>query len=83
MTDKQFQKAIDKARIAFYHRLLKIAEDEYEKRYNCHPSDVDDDEWIDSMHLIGVSITVSKVEESVKIRQNENRKTKGLNYEKT
>jgi uncharacterized HAD superfamily protein len=38
MTDKQFQKAIDKARIALieYHRLLKIAEDEYEKRYNCH-----------------------------------------------
>ena len=70
MTDKQFQKAIDRARNALidYHRLLDVAEKEYIRRYGFHPSDVDDDEWIDALHVVGIPITVKQVEESVNMR---------------
>ena len=66
MTDKQFQKAIDEARdlLIKYHQKLKVAEDEYERRYGSHPSDIDDDEWIDSMHVVGIPITVEQVKAS-------------------
>lgn len=70
MTDKQFQKAIDEARDSLikYHKKLKVAEDEYERRYGVHPSDIDDDEWIDSLHVVGIPIKVEQVEASFKIR---------------
>ncbi|MCB9073998.1 MAG: hypothetical protein H6552_00475 [Chitinophagales bacterium] len=70
MTDKQFQKAIDEARdlLIKYHQKLKVAEDEYERRYGCHPSDVNDDEWIDALHVVGIPITVEQVEKSVEYR---------------
>ncbi len=29
--------------------LLKLAEEEYERRYGANPSDADDDAWIDAM----------------------------------
>jgi hypothetical protein len=51
MTDAAFTnllrrtaKAQNKARA-----LLKKAEDEYERRYGSHPSDADDDSWIDQI----------------------------------
>ena len=52
MTDRQFQKLIDRSAAAQrkFQRLLKAAEAEYERRYGANPSDVDDDQWIDSMH---------------------------------
>lgn len=71
MTDTQFQKAIDRARDALvdYHRLLAIAEQEYERRYGFHPSDVDDDEWIDSLHVVGTPLSVEQVVKSAEIRK--------------
>lgn len=70
MTDKQFQKAINEARDSLikYHQKLKVAEDEYKRRYGCYPSDIDDDEWIDSLHVVGIPITVEQVEKSVEYR---------------
>lgn len=40
-----------------------MAEDEYERRYGSHPSDIDDNEWIDSLHVVGIPIKVEQVEE--------------------
>ena len=70
MTDKQFQKAIDEAIVSLikYHQKLKVAEDEYERRYGSHPSDIDDDEWINALHVVGIPIKVEQIEASVKIR---------------
>ncbi len=52
MTDKQWQRVIDKCQEAGQEhlRLLRIAEAEYEKRYGHNPSEVDDDWWIDTVH---------------------------------
>ncbi len=50
MTDKQWQSAMVKCIAAFrkYDALLKEIESEYERRYHQHPSDVDDDYWLDT-----------------------------------
>jgi len=63
MTDIQFQKAINKAtkKLNEYHAALEIAEEEYKRRFGTYPSDVDDDNWIDAMHLEGFGITVEEV----------------------
>jgi len=63
MTDLKFQKAINKAQkyLINYHESLKIAEFEYERRYGHHPSDKDNDEWIDAMHVNAIPITVAQV----------------------
>ncbi len=50
-----------------YMALLSEIEDEYERRYNHHPSDVDNDSWIDSFHYGTSSMTVKQVEESVEL----------------
>ena len=71
MTDEKFQQVIDEAqqKLMQYHHALKVAEDEYERRYNYHPSDVDDDVWIDAMHLNWrCRLLVSEVEESVELK---------------
>ena len=51
MTDYQFQRLLDRTAAAQrkFHRYLKASEAEYERRYGAHPSDVDDDQWIDSL----------------------------------
>lgn len=53
MTDKKFQDLINRTVKAKHKHaeLLKQAEAEYEKRYGNNPSKVDDDVWIDTMHL--------------------------------
>ena len=52
MTDAQFQRALDIAHRAHENYLvrLKVVEDEYERRFGFHPSNGDDDMWIDTMH---------------------------------
>ena len=67
MTDKKFQDLIYKTcKSKLQHlRLLDKAEDEYIRRYGNHPSDIDDDYWIDGMHTSLDSVMrVVKIEES-------------------
>lgn len=51
MTDKSFERLIARTAAAYnkYRRLVEKAEAEYENRYEQHPSDADDDGWIDTM----------------------------------
>lgn len=69
MTDKQFQRAINKTinKLHEYQASLKVAEDEYYRRYMHYPSDKDNDDWIDSMHVNGSPLTVKQVEKSVEL----------------
>ena len=71
MNDLRFQALIDRTAAAHrkYHKLLAMAEREYERRYGANPSDLDDDQWIDSLHgACGAArgITVSAVAESAR-----------------
>lgn len=76
MTDKQFQKILDT--LAYSRRnyldLLKLAEDEIIRRYGVHPSDIDNDQWIDSYHQSCRRMTVEQLDESmmehIKINKN-------------
>lgn len=68
MTDKTFKKvliALYRAR-KNYLELLKLAEDEIVKRYGVHPSDIDNDEWIDSYHSGNNMMTIEDVAKSMK-----------------
>ena len=68
MTDKTFKKvliALYRAR-KNYLELLKLAEDEIVKRYGVHPSDIDNDEWIDSYHVGNNMMTIEDVDKSMK-----------------
>lgn len=69
MTDKAFKKKMDQTAIANYKylALLSEIEREYERRYGHHPSDKDNDCWIDSFHQGASSMTVKEVEESVEL----------------
>lgn len=51
MKNKQFTALLKRTARAGnkFLELKKQAEDEYERRYGANPSDVDDDNWIDSM----------------------------------
>lgn len=53
MTDNQFTHLLQRTGKAAnkYFDLLRTAEDEYKRRYGDHPSDADDDMWIDSITL--------------------------------
>lgn len=66
MKDDQWDKAIKKAQSALreYKRLLHFAEKEYIRRYGNHPSDVDDDWWIDKLHYSGSPTTISEIDKS-------------------
>lgn len=67
MTDKQFQKILTTlAHVrANYLDLLKLAEDEIVRRYDAHPSDIDNDQWIDMYHQGSGHMTVKQVDESM------------------
>jgi len=68
MRDKTFEKvliALYRAR-KNYLELLKLAEDEIVKRYGVHPSDIDNDEWIDSYHAGNNMMTIKDVDKSMK-----------------
>lgn len=66
MTNKQFQKIITKCNsLAIQHRkLLRVAEEEYIKRFGSNPSEVDDDWWIDTMHYGTGSPYLNKIIEN-------------------
>jgi hypothetical protein len=69
MNDNQFQKALDKAtkKLNEYHSALKIVENEYYRRFGVYPSDIDDDDWIDSMHVTGSGTTVEQVNKAFEL----------------
>lgn len=69
MTDIQFQKLLDKLSKAHikYSELLSAAEQEYVQRFGDHPSNIDDDFWIDTFHSIGGHTTVEKITENAKM----------------
>ena len=51
MKDTQYERLLAKVatQIGRGLTLLSQAEAEYKRRYGAHPSDIDDDSWIDSM----------------------------------
>jgi len=63
MTDAKFQELLNATQraMAEYHSLLDKAEVEYVRRYGFHPSDKDDDFWLDSMHQSPSPMTVKQV----------------------
>ena len=48
--------------------LLEVAEAEYERRYGHHPSDVDDDWWIDTLHYGNGGTDLKKIKASAEMR---------------
>ena len=72
MTDKKWQEIITACRVAGdeHLRLLRIAEDEYIRRYKYNPSEVDDDEWIDALHYCNGHSDLSKLKESAELHSN-------------
>jgi hypothetical protein len=70
VTYKQWQSIIDKCKKAGdeHLRLLKIAENEYERRYGHYPSEVDDDWWIDVLHYCKGDTSVDAIKESAEFR---------------
>lgn len=77
MTDKQFQKILNTLSHAHrnYLDLLKLAEDEIVRRYGVHPSEIDNDWWIDCYHQSAGHMTVHQVHESMELHDYK-RKTK-------
>lgn len=71
MTNQEWQSKINRCRSAYarYKILLGECEREYEDRFGVNPSDVDDDFWIDTMHLGIGSSNVDKIIESAKTRR--------------
>lgn len=53
MTDWEFTQLLKRVIKANdkYKELLKLAEQEYELRFEYNPSDIDDDNWIDIFHI--------------------------------
>lgn len=74
MTDKKFQVLINQVARAgtHYQSLLLEAEKEYERRFGYSPSDLDDDGWIDALHINPSSISVKEVTESAELRLSQN-----------
>lgn len=69
MTDKEFQLKLDALAKAMrrYRILLEECEAEYGRRFGYHPSDIDDDSWIDNYHIgPPTALTVQYVEENAK-----------------
>ncbi len=69
MTDKKFQIILDTLASAHknYLDLLKVAEDEIFRRYGVHPSDIDNDQWVDSYHQSCGHMSISQLDESMKL----------------
>ena len=69
LTDKQFQKLLDRLHNAHYkyQELLKEAEEEYKNRYGCYPGDWDDNNWIDKFHINAQEMTINDVLKGVEL----------------
>ena len=66
MKNKQFTqklRACSKAHLKF-SSLLKYCEDELVSRYGVHPSDLDNDIWIDNFHINPGFMTIQQIEDS-------------------
>lgn len=70
MTDKKWHSIIIKCKAACdeHQRLLKIAEEEYFRRYGHSPSDVDDDWWIDTLHYGHGSPDLNLIKKAAEMR---------------
>lgn len=68
MTDRQFQTILDKLSRSRsnYLAYLQAAEDEILKRYGVHPSDIDNDEWIDAYHQGCGHMTIEQLDAAMK-----------------
>ncbi len=71
MTDKKWHEIIIKCKAACdeHLRLLKIAEEEYFKRYGNAPSELNDDWWIDTLHYGIGSTDLDLIKKSAEIRR--------------
>ena len=70
MTDKKWHEVIIKCKAACdeHLRLLKIAEEEYIKRYGIAPSELNDDWWIDTLHYGIGSTDLDLIKKSAEMR---------------
>jgi len=70
MTDNQFTRLLGRlAKVGNqYLELQKQAEDEYERRYGVHPSDIDDDMWIDGCTVTSGELSEGVTAEDMKIK---------------
>ena len=64
MTNNQYNKLLHRLVSAKlkYKQLLKEAENEFEKRFGSHPSDIDYDPWIDTYHISGGFLSIETME---------------------
>lgn len=71
MNNNEFQLLLNKLAKynAQYKSALRAAEDEIEKRFGVHPSDIDNDSWIDTFHVGLGGMTVKEVEDSMKLHK--------------
>lgn len=71
MTDKKWQELIIECqKVGIEHlRLLKMAEEEYKKRYGHYPSEVDDDWWIDTLHYCRGDVNLINIKKAAEMRK--------------
>ena len=65
MTDRKWESIIKKSqkKLLEAFELRKIAETEYVRRYGQHPSEWDDDWWIDTVHYGRGDVDIQKIKE--------------------
>ena len=70
MTDPKFNDAMRKVERAMdkYQKALKVAEDEFIRRYGNHPSDIDCDSWIDTYHVAGGFWSAEDIEKEMRYK---------------
>jgi len=68
MTDKKFELLLTELTILNikYKDALEIVEDEIKRRYGKFPSEIDNDEWIDSYHVGKGKMTLKQLDKSMK-----------------
>lgn len=71
MTDKAWEIVIKSAVSTFtsYLEFLRIAEEEYERRYGHSPSEVDDDWWIDLLHQGQGRVDIKQIKENAEMHR--------------
>lgn len=76
MTDKQFQKELNKLAIknAKYKHQLNLVEEEIKRRYGKYPSEVDCDSFIDAFHVGCAPMRVNQIDEDMNMHIEINKK---------
>lgn len=69
MSNQEFENLINQTVIACnkHKDLLEKAEKEYVRRFGNHPSDIDDDYWIDLLNYGNGSVNLAKIIENAKL----------------